>query len=165
MGVWIFLIFALLQYIMKQMDKNKRASKVTVDELTKRFSYFTSVSELTMEYYRLISLNRSNPEATRVIEQAYLAAKARLHAQGSREGSQQGSRSQTRRQSKQEAKDQSIREKNEKIFSNITTLEELKKKYRKLSKANHPDRGGNLTAMKRLNELYEEALKRISLNS
>lgn len=153
-GLWIFLIFGLIRFLYSHVKKKKDASKVTVDELTKRFNHFTSHSELTTEYLRLLLLNGSNPEATRVIKQVYLAAKAKLHAKGAHGAS--------RGRSKKDAKLWAIKEKNEKIFSNITTLEELKKKYRKLSKANHPDHGGNLTAMKRLNELYEEALKRIS---
>lgn len=148
--LWIFLIIALIRFMYERSSK-KSSGRVSVDELKRRFSTYTTLSELIAEYSRLLVLNEANPEATRIIEEVYLAAKAKLK---NKEESQR---------SKKDAKFKSAREKNEKIFSNISTLEELKKKYRKLSQANHPDHGGNLTAMKRLNELYEQAFERISL--
>jgi hypothetical protein len=150
MGLWIFIIFALIRFFYKHLKQNESSPKVTVEELTYRFSRYTNLAALVGEYSRLLALNASNPEALRVIEQAYLLAKARLE------------RKEERHRFKQDAKAKSIREKNEKIFSSISTLEELKKKYRKLSKVNHPDHGGNPAAMKRLNELYEKAYERIT---
>ena len=41
-------------------------------------------------------------------------------------------------------------------FIKCTTLEELKKVYKKLALANHPDRGGNVETMKEVNALYDE---------
>lgn len=42
-----------------------------------------------------------------------------------------------------------------KYFKNITTLEELRKEYRKLVKENHPDNGGSEEAIKAINVEYE----------
>ena len=42
-----------------------------------------------------------------------------------------------------------------KYFNNITTLEELRKEYRKLVKENHPDNGGSEEAIKAINVEYE----------
>ena len=39
-------------------------------------------------------------------------------------------------------------------FKNITTIEQLKKTYRKLCQLNHPDNGGNTETMARINEEY-----------
>lgn len=39
---------------------------------------------------------------------------------------------------------------------NYSTLEELKKEYRKLALQNHPDTGGSLEAMKQINAEYEK---------
>lgn len=41
-------------------------------------------------------------------------------------------------------------------FSNITSLGELKRQYRKLALANHPDRGGSEEAMKAINAEFEK---------
>lgn len=43
-----------------------------------------------------------------------------------------------------------------KHFNNIETLEDLKKQYKKLAFANHPDRGGNVEVMKAINSEYDE---------
>lgn len=59
---------------------------------------------------------------------------------------------------------ESIRERNSKIFEGIWDIKELKRKYRRLAKLNHPDHGGNHKAMKLLNAYYYEALKRIQEN-
>lgn len=40
-------------------------------------------------------------------------------------------------------------------FSGNETLEELKKKYRELSKKHHPDLGGNIEIMKQINNEYD----------
>lgn len=40
-------------------------------------------------------------------------------------------------------------------FTNIHTLDELKKEYRRLAFANHPDRGGDVETMKAINSEYE----------
>ena len=42
-----------------------------------------------------------------------------------------------------------------KYFANCSTLDELKKAYRRLAMENHPDRGGSLDAMKEINAEYE----------
>lgn len=41
------------------------------------------------------------------------------------------------------------------FFSDCNTLDELKKKYRKLAMENHPDRGGDEDTMKRINDEYD----------
>ena len=40
-------------------------------------------------------------------------------------------------------------------FTNIHTLDELKREYRRLAFANHPDRGGDVETMKAINAEYE----------
>lgn len=42
-------------------------------------------------------------------------------------------------------------------FNKISTLEELKKQYRKLAMAHHPDRGGDAEVMKQINAEYDRA--------
>ena len=42
-----------------------------------------------------------------------------------------------------------------KYFTTCTTLDELKKEYRRLAMANHPDRGGDETTMKAINAEYD----------
>lgn len=51
--------------------------------------------------------------------------------------------------------------KNQTIFQDIWDLKELKKKYYRLAKLNHPDQGGSDEAMKALNRYYQEAFQRI----
>lgn len=46
-----------------------------------------------------------------------------------------------------------------KYFVNITTLEELRKEYRRLVKVNHPDMGGSAEEMKIINIEYEIQFK------
>ena len=46
-----------------------------------------------------------------------------------------------------------------KYFVNISTLEELRKEYRRLAKANHPDMGGSAEEMKVINIEYEMCFK------
>lgn len=48
-----------------------------------------------------------------------------------------------------------------KYFNSINTIEELKKAYKKLALANHPDRGGNEETMKEINNEYELAFNAI----
>ena len=43
-----------------------------------------------------------------------------------------------------------------KYFENITTINDLKKEYRRLIKANHPDNGGDTWVMAAINNEYEE---------
>ena len=45
-------------------------------------------------------------------------------------------------------------------FADCQTVEEIKAKYRKLARENHPDLGGNLETMKLINNQYEQALQR-----
>ena len=40
-------------------------------------------------------------------------------------------------------------------FENCTTLDELKREYRRLALENHPDRGGNTKTMMKINAEYE----------
>lgn len=50
-----------------------------------------------------------------------------------------------------------------KFFKNVTTLEELKKEYRRLAMLHHPDRGGDEETMKAINAEHDrlfEQLKR-----
>ena len=51
-----------------------------------------------------------------------------------------------------------------KYFNNCKTIEELKKEYKKLAFANHPDRNGDLEVMKAINVEYEEALNNLKMN-
>ncbi len=46
-------------------------------------------------------------------------------------------------------------------FATITTLDALKKEYRRLALLMHPDCGGSDAEMQELNRQYDEALKRI----
>ena len=48
-----------------------------------------------------------------------------------------------------------------KYFTNINTLEELKKEYKKLALKNHPDRGGDVEIMKAINAEYDEVFKEV----
>ena len=46
-------------------------------------------------------------------------------------------------------------------FKDCKTIEDLKKKYRKLAQANHPDNGGNPETMKKINAEYETAFNKL----
>lgn len=48
-----------------------------------------------------------------------------------------------------------------KYFSNCTTLEEVKKLYKELAKANHPDRGGDTATMQAINAEYTRAINNV----
>jgi|LSQX01.2.fsa_nt_gb hypothetical protein len=48
-----------------------------------------------------------------------------------------------------------------KYFAGINNIDELKKLYKKLALANHPDRGGNEEVMKEINNEYEKAFNSI----
>ncbi len=41
-------------------------------------------------------------------------------------------------------------------FANVTTLDQLKAEYRRLAMKHHPDRGGNLEAMKAINNEHDK---------
>ena len=43
-----------------------------------------------------------------------------------------------------------------KYFTNCTTLDELKKEFRRLCMAHHPDRGGDTATMAAINAEYED---------
>jgi curved DNA-binding protein CbpA len=46
-----------------------------------------------------------------------------------------------------------------KYFNNITSFADLKKQYRKLAVANHPDKGGSTEAMQKINGEFEKLFK------
>lgn len=48
-----------------------------------------------------------------------------------------------------------------KYFTNIKTLEELKKEYKRLALENHPDRGGDVEVMKAINAEYDIMFNRV----
>ena len=48
-----------------------------------------------------------------------------------------------------------------KYFTNIKTLEELRKEYKRLVKENHPDNGGSVEEIKIINVEYEQAMKNL----
>jgi curved DNA-binding protein CbpA len=49
----------------------------------------------------------------------------------------------------------------EKLIQNVSTLEELKKVYKKLAFQYHPDRGGDEEVMKKLNNEYDELFEKL----
>lgn len=50
-------------------------------------------------------------------------------------------------------------------FQNITTIEELKKSYRKLAFKYHPDKGGDEMTMKAINSEYESIFKKLNVTT
>jgi len=46
------------------------------------------------------------------------------------------------------------------MFAHCTTVEEIKKEYRRLALLHHPDRGGSTAMMQQINEEYHAALAR-----
>lgn len=48
-----------------------------------------------------------------------------------------------------------------KYFTNCTTLEALKKEYRRLCMLHHPDRGGDTATMAALNNEYDDTFRRM----
>ncbi|MGN1053276.1 MAG: molecular chaperone DnaJ [Candidatus Scatosoma sp.] len=47
------------------------------------------------------------------------------------------------------------------FFQNVKTIEELKAQYKKLAFEHHPDRGGNVEDMQRINAEYDELFKTV----
>ena len=47
-----------------------------------------------------------------------------------------------------------------KYFKNITSLAELKKQYRALAIANHPDKGGDTETMQAINAEFDALLEK-----
>lgn len=52
-----------------------------------------------------------------------------------------------------------------KFFNNVSSLEELKKQYKKLAFKHHPDRGGETVDMQKINSEYDFLLKQIISNT
>ena len=50
-------------------------------------------------------------------------------------------------------------------FENVTSIEELKKAYRKLAFKHHPDRGGDTEIMKAINAEYERLFKELNITN
>ncbi len=50
---------------------------------------------------------------------------------------------------------------NYKFFDNVKTIEELKRQYKTLAFKHHPDRGGKVEDMQRINAEYDELYKRV----
>lgn len=48
-----------------------------------------------------------------------------------------------------------------KYFENCTTLDELKKEYRRLAFLHHPDRGGDLETMKVINDAHDKRFEQL----
>ena len=132
-------------------NDEKDVKKITLKELRERFRRIATVDELHQERIRLLGKNSKNDDAYRLIEESFHEALLLLRT---RENSEKESTTQRTKET--------VKDKNEKIFDNIFTTNELKQKYRKLCKRNHPDVGGSEAAMKKLNQLYNEALERIT---
>ena len=49
-----------------------------------------------------------------------------------------------------------------KWFKDVTTIEELRKLYRELSRKHHPDNGGNVSDMQEINAEYDAIFARFS---
>ena len=49
-------------------------------------------------------------------------------------------------------------------FTNVQTLEELRKEYKRLVKQNHPDNGGSLEVIKMINVEYDFCFKALEKN-
>lgn len=52
-----------------------------------------------------------------------------------------------------------------KYFTNVNTLEELKKQYKKLALQYHPDKGGKTEEFQNINNEYENLLKKINIEN
>lgn len=52
-----------------------------------------------------------------------------------------------------------------KFFKDCKTLDALKAEYRRLAKVHHPDVGGDLETMQRINAQYDEAVEAIKANT
>ena len=48
-----------------------------------------------------------------------------------------------------------------KYFSGVNSLEALKREYKRLALANHPDRGGDTATMQAINAEYDEVFDRL----
>lgn len=48
---------------------------------------------------------------------------------------------------------------NNKYFKNVNTLEELRKQYKELLKKYHPDNGGDVSVMQKVNAEYDKLFK------
>lgn len=132
-------------------NHEENIKKITAGELRERFQRIDSLDELHKERVRLLEKNSKNDQARRFIEESFQEALLKFRAQKD-----------TEKENTAHWEKESVKDRNEKIFSNIFTITELKQKYRKLCKRNHPDKGGSVEAMKKLNQLYEEAFERIA---
>jgi hypothetical protein len=126
--------------------------KIEPDKYHTIFKKFIDVESLNEKYSRLQKKNINNLKALRVLERLYHEALNRIYA------SEEASKAKT--EEKKENSSTNKKKTNE-LFKDVHNINELKQKYHRLAKLNHPDFGGKETAMKRLNELYEEAKQRI----
>ena len=49
-------------------------------------------------------------------------------------------------------------------FNDVTTIEELKKLFKKLAVKNHPDMGGSVEVMQEINKQYKEMLEKLAIS-
>ena len=49
-------------------------------------------------------------------------------------------------------------------FNDVTTIEELKKLFKKLAVKNHPDMGGSVETMQEINKQYKEMLEKLAIS-
>ena len=49
-------------------------------------------------------------------------------------------------------------------FNDVTTIEELKKLFKKLAVKNHPDMGGSVETLQEINKQYKEMLEKLAIS-
>jgi hypothetical protein len=135
------------------------------------FDGIWDLEELKKKYFRLAKLNhpdrRGSDEAmnllNRYYQQAFQRILARSEAFGNSSSSESFSNSYANNQRSEyrESAAEKLKSKNQSLFDGIWDLKELKKRYFRLAKLNHPDQGGSDEAMKLLNQYYQVAFQRI----